>query len=120
MLGILTIKSRENAMRDRRQQENFELWFKKEISTIQIEDAKFTTNVLRKIQAKHQKSMVAPDTWTVWSWFFCSVCLGSLLFQMLIQIDTDALTGPVAECLILLLAMKATIWQYQKSLLYQQ
>ena len=41
--------------------------------------------------------------------------LGSLLAQYLTKIDTDTLTGPVVESLILLVAMMGAAWQCQRT-----
>jgi hypothetical protein len=49
-------------------------------------------------------------------WILCAMTLGSLLAQYLTKIDTDTLTGPVVESLILLVAMMGAAWQCQCTL----
>jgi len=91
----------------------FDLWLKDQIALIQLDDSKFTQQVLIKIQASELETATPSERWTNGSWMLCVVMLGSILAQYLAQIDTDTFTGPVAESLILFIAMSGAAWQCQ-------
>lgn len=91
----------------------FDLWLKDQIALIQLDDSKFTQQVLEKIQASELETATPSERWTNGSWMLCVVMLGSILAQYLAQIDTDTFTGPVAESLILFIAMSGAAWQCQ-------
>lgn len=91
----------------------FDLWLKDQIALIQLDDNKFTQQVLIKIQASELETATPSERWTNGSWMLCVVMLGSILAQYLAQIDTDTFTGPVAESLILFIAMSGAAWQCQ-------
>lgn len=106
------IHTKEQSMED---QSNpvFDLWLKDQIALIQLDDSKFTQQVLIKIQASELETATPSERWTNGSWMLCVVMLGSILAQYLAQIDTDTFTGPVAESLILFIAMSGAAWQCQ-------
>lgn len=106
------IHTKEQSMED---QSNpvFDLWLKDQIALIQLDDNKFTQQVLIKIQASELETATPSERWTNGSWMLCVVMLGSILAQYLAQIDTDTFTGPVAESLILFIAMSGAAWQCQ-------
>ena len=91
----------------------FDLWLKDQIALIQLGDSKFTQQVLEKIQASELETATPSERWTNGSWMLCVVMMGSILAQYLAQIDTDTFTGPVAESLILFIAMSGAAWQCQ-------
>ena len=91
----------------------FDLWLKDQIALIQLDDSKFTQQLLIKIHASELVTATPSERWTNGSWMLCVVMLGSILAQYLAQIDTDTFTGPVAESLILFIAMSGAAWQCQ-------
>lgn len=95
------------------QLDEFELWFKSQIANTLDDDATFTHQVLVKVSALQVETANDTEKWTVASWLVCMLSVATLLTQSLSQIETESLSGPVLQSLLLVCILLLVSWQCQ-------
>jgi hypothetical protein len=99
------------------QLQHFESWLKEELCAIAPLDDGFSQQVMAKIETAQLEAVASQRTterWNMISLLVCMAAFGTLLIQSLSQINTLLLSGPILESLLLLVAMIAVSWQFQK------
>jgi hypothetical protein len=100
-----------------KQLQHFESWLKEELCALEPLDDGFSQQVMAKIETAQLEAVASQRTterWNMASLLVCIVAFGTLLIQSLSQINTVLLSGPILESLLLLVAMMAVSWQFQK------
>jgi hypothetical protein len=95
------------------QLDEFELWFKSQIANTLEDDATFTHQVLVKVGASQAQTANDLEKWTVTSWLVCMLSVATLLTQSLGQIETETMSGPVLQSLLLVCILLLASWQCQ-------
>jgi hypothetical protein len=95
------------------QLDEFEIWFKNQISGMLQEDEHFTQAVLQKVAVTQTAATQDTDNWTSVSWLFCVLGIAILLMQSLTHIEPEPLAGPVLQSLGLVGALLLASWQCQ-------
>ena len=99
------------------QLQHFESRLKAELSALAPLDDGFSQQVMAQIRLTQFETVASQRTterWNMASLLVSMVAFGTLLIQSLSQINTLLLSGPILESLLLLVAMMAVSWQFQK------